>query len=94
MLAFEKDKLENMNPAKLLNYLLQSLESSNNVVILWEIIKLLKNKKSKLILYTYDSFLFDFDKSEAKVLYKEIKNIFKNKNLKTKISYGANYKFS
>jgi hypothetical protein len=91
---FEKDKLENMNPAKLLNYLLQGLESSNNVIILWEIIKLLKNKKSKLILYTYDSFLFDFDKSEAKVLYKEIKNIFKSKNLKTKISYGANYKFS
>ena len=91
---FEKDKLENMNPAKLLNYLLQSLESSNNVVILWEIIKLLKDKKSKLILYTYDSFLFDFDKSEAKVLYKEIKTIFKSKKLKTKISYGANYKFS
>ena len=83
-----------MNPAKLLNYLLQSLESSNNVIILWEIIKLLKGKKSKLILYTYDSFLFDFDKSEAKALYKEIKNIFKSKKLKTKISYGTNYKFS
>ena len=83
-----------MNPSKLFNYLLQATETENNLYMINEVNHLLNEYSSELILYTYDSFLFDFDKSEAKVLYKEIKNIFKSKNLKTKISYGANYKFS
>jgi len=89
---FEKDKLENMKPQKLLNYILQNLETSYNICILWNIIKLLKNKKTKLILYTYDSFLFDFDKSE-KALYKEIISLFESYKLQTKISYGKTYDF-
>ena len=36
---FENDKLENMNPQKLFNYLLQNLETANNVRILWEILR-------------------------------------------------------
>ena len=44
---FEKDKLENMKPQKLLNYLLQNLETSFNVCIMWDIFKLLKGKKTK-----------------------------------------------
>ena len=56
---FERDKLDNMNPQKLFNYLLQNLETSTNVRILWGIIKLLKNHKTKLVLYTYDAFLLD-----------------------------------
>jgi hypothetical protein len=89
---FEKGKLENMKPQKLLNYILQNLETSYNICILWNIIKLLKNKKTKLILYTYDSFLFDFDKSE-KALYKEIISLFESYKLQTKISYGKTYDF-
>ena len=89
---FEKSKLEDMKPQKLLNYLLQNLETSYNVCILWEIIKLLKNKKTKLILYTYDSFLFDFSKEE-KELYKSIMSLFKKYKLQTKSSYGDTYNF-
>ena len=89
---FEDEKLNDMKPQKLLNYVLQNLETSYNVCILWEIIKLLKNKKTKLILYTYDSFLFDFDKSE-KTLYKEIISLFDGYKLQTKISYGKTYDF-
>jgi hypothetical protein len=89
---FERDKLENMKPQKLLNYILQNLETSYNVCILWNIIKLLKNKKTKLILYTYDSFLFDF-KSSEKELYKEIIDLFKSYKLQTKINYGKTYDF-
>jgi hypothetical protein len=75
-----------------LNYLLQNLETSYNVCILWEIIKLLKNKKTKLILYTYDSFLFDFSKEE-KELYKSIMSLFKKYKLQIKSSYGDTYNF-
>jgi len=87
----EKSKLENMNPQKLFNYVLQNLETSTNVCILLELNKLLRGKNTKLVLYTYDSFLFDMDNSEN--LIEEINNIFKNKKLQTKTSYGNSYDF-
>ena len=89
---FEKDKLENMNPQKLFNYLLQNLETANNVRILWEIIKLLRKKKTKLVLYTYDSFLFDLDNKEEE-LVEEVLKIFKKYKLQVKLNYGTNYNF-
>ena len=89
---FEKDKLENMKPQKLLNYLLQNLETSVNIRIMWDMFKLLKGKKTKLILYTYDSFLFDVCKEEKEVLM-QIKQLFKNWKLNIKISYGDTYDF-
>ena len=89
---FEKDKLDNMKPQKLLNYLLQNLETSVNVCIMYDIFRLLKNKKTKLILYTYDTFLFDVCKEEKEVLIK-IKELFKQYKLQIKISYGNTYDF-
>jgi hypothetical protein len=89
---FERDKLDNMNPQKLFNYLLQNLETSKNVCILWDIIKLLKRTKTKLVLYTYDAFLFDYDETEEGVL-NQIKNVFKEHKLNIKISNGYNYDF-
>jgi hypothetical protein len=89
---FEKDKLENMNPQKLLNYLLQNLETSNNVLILWEILKLLRGKNTKLVLYVYDSFLLDVDKTEKDTI-KQILDIFKNHRLNVKYKKGNTYNF-
>tara|TARA_B100001559_G_C16489606_1_gene617812 strand:+ start:548 stop:1804 length:1257 start_codon:yes stop_codon:yes gene_type:complete len=89
---FEKNKLDNMNPQKLFNYLLQNLETSKNVCILWDIIKILKKTKTKLVLYTYDAFLFDYDETEESVL-NQIKNVFKQHELNIKISDGSNYDF-
>ena len=89
---FEKDKLENMNPQKLFNYLLQNLETANNVRILWEIIKLLRKKKTKLVLYTYDSFLFDLDNKEEE-LVEEVLKIFKKYKLQVKLNYGTKLQF-
>ncbi len=89
---YRKDELEDMNPQKLLNYLLQGLETAMNIRILWDMLKLLRGKNTKIVLYTYDSFLFDLDKAE-KETYKQILQIFRNYELKTKTSYGNNYKF-
>ena len=89
---FFRDELEDMKPQKLLNYLLQNLETSYNVCILWEILKLLKNTQTKLVLYTYDSFLFDFDESEKEVLTK-IEEVFNKNKLQIKINYGDTYNF-
>ena len=88
---FHKSQIENANPHKLLNYLLQNLETSNNVKIIWDILKVLKGKNTKLVLYTYDAFLLDMDTDEN--LTEEIEQIFKKYNLHTKTKIGYNYDF-
>ena len=89
---YEKEKLDNMNPQKLFNYLLQNLETSMNVRILWDILRVLRGKKTKLVLYTYDSFLFDLDEEETQVL-NDIKEIFKKYKLNIKTKQGNDYDF-
>ncbi len=89
---FEKDKLDNMNPQKLFNYLLQNLETSLNVRILKQIIEKIMNAQTKLVLYTYDAFLFDLDNNEELII-EDIKNIFEKYGLKVKIKHGTSYDF-
>jgi hypothetical protein len=80
-----------MNPQKLFNYVLQNLETATNVCILMDIHKLLKGKKTKIVLYTYDSFLFDYAADEN--LMEDIKNIFDKRKLKIKVKNGRSYDF-
>jgi hypothetical protein len=87
---FYNNELENMNPQKLLNYVLQNLETANNVNILYEIFKVLRGKNTKLVLYVYDSFLFDYDSSEPDVMLK-ILGIFNKYKLQVKTKKGTNY---
>jgi hypothetical protein len=89
---YYKDKLENMNPQKLLNYVLQNLETSFNVRILWDIFKILKNKNTRIVLYTYDSFLFDWDKEEPQVI-QDIHQVFIKHKLTIKVTHGNSYDF-
>ena len=89
---FEKDKLDKMTPQKLFNYILQNMETSINIQILLKIHKILLGKYSKVVLYTYDSFLIDWDEDEEDEL-EQIKDIFKEMNLSIKINRGKNYDF-
>ena len=90
---YEKEKLDNMNPQKLFNYILQNLETSMNVRILWDMFCILRKCKTKLVLYTYDSFLFDLDDSEENIL-EEIRNVFIKYKLNIKEIEGYDYNFS
>ncbi len=81
--------LPDMNAPKLFNYLLQNMETSTNVLILWDVIKLLKGKQTKIVLTTYDSFLFDYHKKDN--ILEELKQIFTKHKLKTKLTHGINY---
>lgn len=90
--VFEKDKLDNMNPQKLFNYMLQNVESAVNTYILMDIHRLLKGKQTKIVLYTYDSFLFELGEDEKDIEI-EIQKIFEKYKLMTKTSYGNNYDF-
>lgn len=89
---FELEKLENMNPQKLFNYVLQNLETSMNVRILWDMFHALQGYETKLVLYTYDSFLFDYKEGEEELLSK-INGIFKKYKLNTKENNGYDYDF-
>ena len=82
-----------MNPQKLLNYLLQNLETATNVLIMWDIFKLLRGKKTKLVLNVYDSFLLDYDETETELL-KQIQQIFKDRKLQIKTKTGKDYTLS
>ena len=79
-----------MNPQKLFNYLLQNLETSLNVLILWDILKILQGKNTKLVLYVFDSFLLDVDEKELDVV-EEIRGIFKKYKLNIKEKKGTDY---
>jgi hypothetical protein len=81
--------IKDINPQKLFNYTLQNLETSTNVCIVWDIIKLLKGKKTKIVLYTYDSILLDYHDEDD--ILDQIKEVFKKYNLRTKTTKGLNY---
>ena len=82
-----KQNLSEMKPQKLFNYLIQAYETERNIVVMEKIQKILKNYSSKLILYTYDSFLLDFAKEELH-LKDKIEGIM---GLPVKIHVGKNY---
>jgi len=66
-----------MTQPKLLNYIIQSMETSTNVDMLVNILDYLKDKKTKLVLYTYDAFLFDYDEEDGNQLLITIKEMLK-----------------
>jgi hypothetical protein len=87
---FYKEQLPNMGPQKLFNYWVQNLETSQNILILQDILPIIKGHKTKLVLYTYDAFLFDISKDELELL-EDICSVFASYGLKYKMKYGYNY---
>ena len=71
--TFYPDK--DISPSKLLNYVIQSKETTTNVKMLVNILDYLKDKQTKLVLYTYDAFLFDYSKEDGKQLLIDIKDM-------------------
>jgi hypothetical protein len=57
-----------INRNKLFNYIFQSKETSTNVMLLEKVLDYLKDKKTKIVLYTYDAFLFDYSKEDGDIL--------------------------
>lgn len=86
-------KLPGMNKLKLFNYIVQNLETKENIYKILEVNKFLIKKKTKLVLITYDSFLFDFSQEDGKNTLKKIKEILEGPNMIVKHKYGVNYAF-
>tara|TARA_B100000959_G_scaffold165945_1_gene173795 strand:- start:22 stop:1149 length:1128 start_codon:yes stop_codon:yes gene_type:complete len=89
-----RKNLSNMNKNKLFNYLIQLTETENNMRMLTDLISHLKEFKyeSKLVLYSYDSFLFDFNMNDGTVFLNAVKSIIEQLGkYPTKVSKGTNY---
>tara|TARA_B100001564_G_scaffold116142_1_gene96631 strand:+ start:1805 stop:3130 length:1326 start_codon:yes stop_codon:yes gene_type:complete len=70
--------LKDMHPQKLMNYVMQSLETSRNILIIKEVLRYLKDKKTQLVLYTYDALLFDFYKEDGEETVEMLKEILES----------------
>ena len=82
-------KLKDMHPQKLMNYVMQSLETSRNILIIKDVLRYLKDKKTKLVLYTYDALLFDFYKEDGEETLKKLKEILESGGkYPTKLKYS------
>lgn len=85
-------KSNGMSNEKVFNYFLQAMESEINFVKMKQLNRLLLDKHSKLVLYTYDSFLIDYSPKDSDSLIIEIKKILEYGKFNVTISKGKNYK--
>jgi DNA polymerase I-like protein with 3'-5' exonuclease and polymerase domains len=86
-----KYNFPDMNKRKLFNYILQNTELEHSVVVIKRLSRFLNDYKTKLILYTYDSFLFDLCADDGKELLPQLKRIMENDEYPVKIYFGKNY---
>lgn len=81
--------LQDTNPTKLMNYMMQSLETANNVSILKQLLRYLDSKSTNIVLYTYDAFVLDFNKNDGKQTLAGIKQIMEQGG-----KYPVKFKYS
>ena len=87
-----RKNLQDMNPNKLFNYMIQLMETENNIKILNELQPKLQQYNSKLVLYNYDSFLFDFDTKDGLDFLNIVKQTIESDGkYPVKIGKGVNY---
>ena len=79
------------NKNKVLNYFIQSYETEQNIETIKKVQKYLGSRSTNMILYTYDSFLFDLDRTEGLRTVLELKEILQDSFFPVKIKAGLNY---
>ena len=80
-----------LNRNKLFNYLIQALETEANIKKILLVQDYLLKRKTKLVLYGYDSFLFDFSQQDGVETLKDIKLLLEEERHFTKSKMGLNY---
>jgi hypothetical protein len=83
--------IEQPNPQKVFNYLLQAVETEMNVDVMGKVLDYIKGSDIKFCLYTYDSFLFDVPTDVDKELVKGLKEIIEGSGFPVKASWGLDY---
>lgn len=81
--------LPDMHPQKLMNYLMQSMETSRNILVLKELLQYLQGRNTKIALYVYDAIVFDFSKKDGKETLEGIQKIMESGGrYPIKVKYG------
>ena len=87
-----RKNLQDMNPNKLFNYMIQLMETENNIEILSKLYPKLQQYNSKLVLYNYDAFLFDFNPEDGLDFLNMVKQTIESDGkYPVKTSKGVNY---
>jgi len=79
------DRIENVTPQKLFNYLLQATETEYNILIIKKL------RDSDLVLYAYDAFLFEYDVNGNTDKAKEIRDILESNGFPVRATWGDSY---
>jgi phage-related baseplate assembly protein len=80
-----------MTANKLFNYYLQAVETEVSVQKLRQCQDLIKGLETRMILYTYDSILFDVPTAEAQTILPAIKQLLEQGNFPVKTKAGHIY---
>jgi hypothetical protein len=83
--------VEQPNPQKVFNYLLQAYETEMNVDVMGKILDYVKDKPINFCLYLYDSFLFDCPIDMNIEWARKLKEIIENGAFPVKASWGTDY---
>lgn len=70
--------------------MLQNLETEFNAGLINDLMQRLDGKNTKLILYTYDSFLFDYSPKDTPAIIKSILETFKEIPFHLKAGFNYN----
>ena len=95
----KRENLGDLNAQKLFNYYIQAYETERNVTILNKLHTYLLEKKTNIVHYNYDSFLFDYSKEDGKETIHDIQKILQKDDFiihsKVGNTYGTlkNYEF-
>lgn len=79
------------NPNKVFNYFMQCYETERNSLVLQEVLDLLEGFTSKVILYTYDSILLDFNMEDGRELLNNLLDTLEKGSYPFSVKVGKNY---
>lgn len=82
-------RIPSLNSNKVFNYMLQNLETEFNSEIIDSIIRITNKLHTKLVLYTYDSFLIDYSPADGIDTLRQISKAFEGVPFHVKV--GTNY---
>tara|TARA_R110000751_G_scaffold2460_9_gene12927 strand:- start:7282 stop:8607 length:1326 start_codon:yes stop_codon:yes gene_type:complete len=85
-----KGNYKNITPQKLFNYYIQAFETEYNITLLSRIFHFLKDKKTKMVLYVYDSMLFDFSLEDGKEALQSLRKLISS-DFPVKLKRGSIY---
>ena len=83
--------IEDSNPQKVFNYLLQATETELNMETMKRVLEFIKQTEIELTLYTYDSFLFSYPTDTDTSQAKKLKELIEMGGFPIKASWGMDY---